>query len=157
MKGRKSMRIRPAHPGDIPILYAIVNEYARRGWLLPRSVEEIATTLPDWMVAEVEGRIVGCGSLVWMSPTLAEIRSLAVEEAYQGNGVGGAIVQALVERARSAGARTIFALTRAVPFFERLGFTVAERDRFPEKVWRDCIHCPLRERCDEVAMVLQVG
>ncbi len=151
------MRIRPAHPGDIPILYAIVNEYARRGWLLPRSVEEIATTLPDWMVAEVEGRIVGCGSLVWMSPTLAEIRSLAVEEAYQGNGVGGAIVQALVERARSAGARTIFALTRAVPFFERLGFTVAERDRFPEKVWRDCIHCPLRERCDEVAMVLQVG
>jgi len=157
MKGRKSVRIRPAHPGDIPILYAIVNEYARRGWLLPRSVEEIATTLPDWMVAEVEGRIVGCGSLVWMSPTLAEIRSLAVEEAYQGNGVGGAIVQALVERARSAGARTIFALTRAVPFFERLGFTVAERDRFPEKVWRDCIHCPLRERCDEVAMVLQVG
>jgi len=151
------VRIRPAHPGDIPILYAIVNEYARRGWLLPRSVEEIATTLPDWMVAEVEGRIVGCGSLVWMSPTLAEIRSLAVEEAYQGNGVGGAIVQALVERARSAGARTIFALTRAVPFFERLGFTVAERDRFPEKVWRDCIHCPLRERCDEVAMVLQVG
>lgn len=151
------MRIRPAHSEDIPVLYALVNEYARRGWLLPRSVEEIAATLPDWVVAEVGGRIVGCGSLVWMSPTLAEIRSLAVEEAYQGNGVGGAIVQTLVERARSAGARTVFALTRAVPFFERLGFTVAEREHFPEKVWRDCIHCPLRERCDEIAVMLQVG
>ncbi len=150
------MRIRPARPEDIPTLYALVSEYARRGWLLPRSAEEIAATLPDWMVAEVEGRIVGCGSLVWMSPTLVEIRSLAVEEAYQGNGVGGAIVQALVERARSAGAHTVFALTRAVPFFERIGFTVTERDRFPEKVWRDCIYCPLRERCDEVAVVLRM-
>ncbi len=150
------MQIRPARPEDVPILYALVNDYARRGWLLPRSVEEIAATLPDWVVAEAGGRIVGCGSLVWMSPTLAEIRSLAVEEAYQGNGVGGAIVQALVQQARSAGARTVFALTRAVPFFERLGFAVAERDRFPEKVWRDCMRCPLRERCDEVAVMLQL-
>ncbi len=151
------MRIRSARVEDIPTLYALVNEYARRGWLLPRSMEEIAATLSDWIVAEEGGRVVGCGSLVWMSPTLVEIRSLAVEEAYQGNGVGGAIVQALVERARSAGARTVFALTRAVSFFERLGFTVVERDRFPEKVWRDCMRCPLRERCDEVAVAFKLG
>lgn len=150
------MQIRSARPEDVPILHALVDRYARRGWLLPRSIEEIATTLPDWVVAEAAGRIVGCGSLVWMTPVLAEIRSLAVDEAYQGNGVGGAIVQALVERARAAGARTVFALTRAVPFFQRLGFHVAERDRFPEKVWRDCVRCPLRERCDEVAVVLPI-
>ncbi len=150
------MRIRPARPEDIPELYALVHRYAQRGWLLPRDVEEIAATLPDWVVAEAGGRIIGCGSLVWMTPALAEIRSLAVDEVHQGNGVGRAIVQALVERARSAGARTVFALTRAVPFFQRLGFAIAERERFPEKVWRDCIRCPLRERCDEVAVVLRI-
>jgi amino-acid N-acetyltransferase len=145
--------IRPARPEDIPALFALVDAYARRGLLLPRSEEEIAATLSDWIVAEAEGRMVGCGSLVWMSPTLVEIRSLAVAEDYQGNGAGGAIVQALVRRARAAGARVVFALTRAVPFFERLGFAVTERERFPEKVWRDCVRCPLRERCDEVAVV----
>lgn len=150
------MWIRSAYPEDIPALYALVNRYAQRGWLLPRSLEDIVATLSDWVVAEAEGRIIGCGSLVWMTPDLVEIRSLAVDEAYQGNGVGGAIVQALVERAQAAGARTVFALTRAVPFFQRMGFTVDGRERFPEKVWRDCIHCPLRERCDEVAVVLRL-
>ncbi|MER3461221.1 MAG: GNAT family N-acetyltransferase, partial [candidate division GAL15 bacterium] len=68
----------------------------------------------------------------------------------------GALVQALVARARSAGARTVFALTRAVAFFERQGFRVTDRERFPEKVWRDCVRCPLRDRCDEVAVAMRL-
>lgn len=150
------MRIRAARPEDLPALFALVDRYARRGLLLPRSAEEIAATLAEWVVAEEDGRVVGCGSLVWMSPALVEIRSLAVEESLQGNGVGGALVQALVARARAAGARTVFALTRAVAFFERQGFRVTDRERFPEKVWRDCVRCPLRDRCDEVAVAMRL-
>ncbi len=47
----------------------------------------------------------------------------------------------------------VFALTRAVPFFEKQGFIITDKDNFPEKVWRDCMICPVRHACDEVAVV----
>ncbi|HMP42359.1 MAG TPA: hypothetical protein PKA05_18420, partial [Roseiflexaceae bacterium] len=59
--------------------------------------------------------------------------------------------------ARTRGFPTIFALTRAVGFFTKLGFVVTGNERFPEKVWRDCVLCPLRDRCDETAVVLELG
>src|SRR5262245_2567020 len=114
--------VRPAADADVQAIAEIVNQHARQGHLLPRSAENIATSLPDWLVAEVGGIIVGIGSLVEMSPTLVELRSLAVLPAYRSLGVGGLLVRALVERARERGIPTAFALTRAVPFFERLGF-----------------------------------
>jgi hypothetical protein len=43
-----------------------------------------------------------------------------------------------------------------VDFFERCGFTVASRDGLPRKVWTDCIKCPRRHACDEVAVVLDL-
>ena len=85
-----------------------------------------------------------------------EVRSIAVKSGFQGQGLGQAVVLALVEEARRLGIPTVFCLTRAVPFFARLGFAVTERDRFPRKVWKDCIHCPVFANCDEVAMALPV-
>ena len=87
----------------------------------------------NWMVAEVDGRVVGIGSLLEMGPALVEVRSLAVLPEYRRYGVGGVIVQALVSEAQQRGYPTVFALTRAVSFFERQGFVVTEHERFPEK------------------------
>jgi amino-acid N-acetyltransferase len=148
--------VRPAADADVQAIADIVNQHARQGHLLPRSAENIRQSLPNWLVAEVDGVIVGIGSLLEMSPTLVEVRSLAVLPAYRSLGVGGLLVAALVERARERGIPTVFALTRAVPFFERLGFVVTATERFPEKVWKDCVVCPLRERCDETAVVLEL-
>jgi amino-acid N-acetyltransferase len=148
--------VRPAADGDVQAIADIVNQHARQGHLLPRSAENIGQSLPHWLVAEVDGVVVGIGSLLEMSPTLVEVRSLAVLPAYRSLGVGGLLVGALVERARERGIPTVFALTRAVPFFERLGFVVTATERFPEKVWKDCVVCPLRERCDETAVVLEL-
>jgi amino-acid N-acetyltransferase len=148
--------VRPAVEADVQAIADIVGQHARQGHLLPRSVEHIRKSLPDWLVAQVDGRIVGIGSLLEMSPTLVEVRSLAVLPAYRSLGVGGLLVVGLVERARERGIPTVFALTRAVPFFERLGFAVTATERFPEKVWKDCVVCPLRERCDETAVVLEL-
>jgi len=50
----------------------------------------------------------------------------------------------------------VIALTREVPFFERAGFGVVERDTLPRKVWTDCVRCPRRHACDEVAVVLDL-
>ncbi len=141
---------------DVPALTAIVNEHARQGHLLPRSQESIRASLPTWVIAEIDGLMVGCGSLLEMSPTLVEVRSLAVMAPFRRYGVGGKIVRELVERARQRNFTTVFALTRAVPFFERLGFEVTGRERFPEKVWRDCVICPLRTQCDETAVAIEL-
>ena len=149
-------RVRPAVRADVQAIADIVSQHARQGHLLPRSVEHIRKSLPDWLVAEVDGVVVGIGSLLEMSPTLVEVRSLAVLPAYRSLGVGGLLVQGLVERARERGIPTVFALTRAVPFFERLGFVVTTTERFPEKVWKDCMICPLQQCCDETAVVLEL-
>jgi amino-acid N-acetyltransferase len=148
--------VRPATEADIAGMIQIVNENARLGHLLPRSPENIRASLDTWLVAEVDGRIVGIGSLLAMSPTLVEIRSLAVLPAYRRYGVGASMVRGLVARARARGIPTVFALTRAVPFFERLGFAVTDKERFPEKVWKDCVVCPLQHACDETAVVMDL-
>ncbi|MFO7169752.1 MAG: GNAT family N-acetyltransferase [Chloroflexota bacterium] len=148
--------VRPATEADVPHIVAIVAEHARQGHLLPRSAENVRASLPSWLVAEVDGAVVGIGSLLEMTPVLAEVRSLAVLPAFRSHGIGAAIVRGLVEAARRRGYPTVFALTRAVPFFQRLGFVVTGKERFPEKVWRDCVLCPLQHRCDETAVVMEL-
>jgi amino-acid N-acetyltransferase len=147
---------RPATGADVQAIVGIVNEHARQGHLLPRSADNIRASLPNWLVAEIDDAVVGLGSLVEMSRALVEIRSLAVLPAYRRYGVGRLIVGALAERARRRGFQTAFALTRAVPFFERLGFVVTDKEQFPEKVWKDCVVCPLQQCCDETAVVLEL-
>jgi amino-acid N-acetyltransferase len=148
--------VRPAEEGDVQAIVDIVNANARLGHLLPRSAENIRASLANWLVAEVDGVVAGIGSLLAMSPTLVEVRSLAVLPAYRRYGVGARIVRGLVERAHERGIPTVFALTRAVPFFEHMGFAITAKERFPEKVWTDCVICPLKDACDETAVVLEL-
>ncbi len=147
------MIIRAAHDNDVDDIAAIVADFARQGHLLPRTVDNIRASLQQWMLAEVDGRIVGIGSLFPMGAGLIEVRSIAVLAEYRSLGAGAAIVQALVDEAKRRGYASVFALTRAVPFFERLGFEITLKDNFPEKVWRDCVICPLYHACDETAVV----
>jgi amino-acid N-acetyltransferase len=152
----KLIAVRPAEEGDVQAIADIVNANARQGHLLPRSAENIRASLPNWLVAEADGVVVGIGSLLAMSPTLVEIRSLAVLPALRRYGIGAELVNGLVERARERRIPTVFALTRAVPFFERMGFSITAKERFPEKVWTDCVICPLKDACDETAVVLEL-
>ena len=149
--------IRKATLADAPAIANLVNLGEREGQLLPRSLELICASIGDWIVATDHEDIVGAGSLLEMSAALSEVRSLVVAPAYRQNGIGAKIVDALVDEARARGISTVFALTRAVPFFAKLGFAVTERENFPEKVWRDCAICPVRHACDEVAVVKTVG
>jgi amino-acid N-acetyltransferase len=149
--------IRKATLVDARGIADLVNLGEREGQLLPRSLESIRTDINNWIVAEDDGRIIGVGSLLEMNHTLVEVRSLAVAPEYRKFGIGGRIVTALVNEARARGRTTVFALTRAVLFFEKLGFKITDKENFPEKVWRDCSICPVQFACDEVAMVKSVG
>jgi amino-acid N-acetyltransferase len=145
--------IRLARLEDAQQIFELVNYGEREGQLLPRTLDAIQGSIGDWIVATSAGQIIGVGSLLEMGPTLVEVRSLAVAPAHRKIGVGAKIVEALVREAHARGIQTVFALTRAVPFFVKSGFSVTEKENFPEKVWRDCLICPVRLACDEVAVV----
>jgi amino-acid N-acetyltransferase len=149
--------IRQAAYADVDGIALLVGQHARQGHLLPRSADNIRASLSTWIVAEASDAIIACGSLLEITPTLVEIRSLAVAPAYRSHGLGAQIVSALVNEARRRAIPTVFALTRVVPFFERQGFSVTTKDRFPEKILNDCQICPLQHCCDETAVVLELA
>jgi len=148
--------IRRAAPGDVQGIVVLVNHHARLGQLLPRSLRSINSTIDDWLVAVVGGEILGCVSLLRYTSGLVEVRSLAVGENRQGLGIGSKLMQELIIVARKRNIPKLFALTRVVGFFERFGFKVTDKAFFPEKVWHDCQQCPLRDNCDETAVVLDL-
>ena len=147
--------VRPAILSDVDGIAALVAENVKAGHLLPRSADEIRASLDSWVVAVAQDRVIGIGSLLLMNPDLVEVRSLAVDPDFRKYGIGAEIVNELVAQAKLRGIKTIFALTRAVKFFTNLGFTITDKERFPEKVWRDCIKCPLLTCCDETAVVIE--
>ncbi len=158
-----NITIRPTTFDDVPAILVLIAQNARKGGLLPRGEASIRAHINNFLVAciserdgepRAEERIVGCGSLLPMNTTLVELRSLAVDETIRGAGIGQKLVAALIEEARKRKFGTIFALTRAVSFFEKCGFAVAPKEFFPEKVWNDCVACPMLENCDEVAVMM---
>ena len=152
------MFIRSATEQDIHHMVQLVSDHARRGDVLPRTALSIRDTLTDWLVAEdIDGDLVACVSLLHYTPVLAEVRSLVVSDKVKGQGYGRTIVKALIELAKLRNIPTLFALTRAVPFFQKVGFSITSMERFPEKVYRDCQFCPIRDHCDETAMLLQLS
>lgn len=148
--------IRHAQPDDVPQLVSLINDFAARDLMLPRSPETIHQALPDWLVASTvgeEGQVVGCGALVALTEDLAEIRSLAVHGSQHGRGVGSEIVHNLLALARAREFQQVCALTLQEGFFQRLGFEVVDRWRISPKLWQECIYCPKFHRCDEVAVL----
>jgi amino-acid N-acetyltransferase len=144
---------RKANREDVPALHRLIAHYADKGIMLPRSPETLERSIGEFVVAEEAGRLVGCGALSRLSDDLAEIRSLGVLESHKGMGVGKALVDLLVKEAGRLGISRVMALTYEVPFFEKNGFSIVPKAVFPQKTWRDCIHCKKRYSCDEIAVL----
>lgn len=114
--------IRPARGTDVRALSALIEPFVNQRKLLPRTIAELALLLPNYFVAEVEGRIVGCVALEVYSSKLAELRSLVVAPEYQGRGVGKLLVEACINRAREEQILEVMAITSADEFFQSCGF-----------------------------------
>jgi len=150
------MTIRPAELEDVPVLAEMINHYARERILLPRSLPELYECVREFVVAEEDGVIVGCGALKFYNADLAEIRSLCVAPGTSHQGVGRALVEDLIAEAGQRRLKTVFALTMAPEFFQRCGFRETIRERLPQKVWRDCLRCEKYFCCDEKAFVFDL-
>jgi amino-acid N-acetyltransferase len=143
---------------DAKTICDLVNTFARRGEMLPRTMAEVYQNLRDfYVVREDGGETVACGGLHILWEDLAEIKSLAVREDMQGQGLGQRIVEACIGEARQLGIATAFALTYRPGFFEKLGFVQADVMTLPRKVWGECYRCPKFPGCNEIAMVRPVS
>lgn len=145
--------VRPASMEDAPAIARIVNHWAAQGKMLFRRAEEVERSIRDFVVLQDDGEVTGCGALALYGADLAEVRSLAVLPSVQRGGGGAAIVRHLLAAAVELGVQRVFAFTYVPGFFEKLGFEVVPPETLPQKAWRDCIHCPKRTNCDEIAVV----
>jgi len=147
------MKVRSAKISDVEVIHALINSYAERDWMLFRPLGDIYKNLQAFLVAEVDGEVVGCCALEVVWSDLGELKSLAVAEANKGASVGKILVDAAVGQARRLGLGRVFALTLNRSFFEKQGFAVVDKSSLPMKVWSDCARCPKQQNCDEIALV----
>ncbi|MFR9751792.1 amino-acid N-acetyltransferase [Nocardia sp. 004] len=114
--------VRRARTSDVPTIKGLVDAYAGR-ILLEKSLVTLYEAVQEFWVAELDGRVVGCGALHVLWADLGEVRTIAVHPDVKGTGVGKLIVQRLIEVARHLELRRLFVLTFEVEFFSRHGFT----------------------------------
>ena len=148
--------VRKAKISDVPQIKDIIQIFAVKGLMLPRSLNSIYENLRDFFVYEEERKIVGVSSLHIYWEDLAEIKSLAVLPEYQNKGVGKKLVNACIDEAKYLGIEKIFALTYVPEFFEKLGFKIVDKSLFPQKVWNECIHCIKFNECKEIPVLYKV-
>ncbi len=148
--------LRRARLDDVPGIAGVMAAYVSLGVLLPRPVSELYQCVREFHIVERDGQVVACAALRVLWKDMGEVRSLAVRPDHHGQGLGVRLVEAVVGDARAVGVPRIIALTREVPFFEHCGFTVEKRESLPRKVWTDCVRCPKRHACDEVAVILDL-
>jgi amino-acid N-acetyltransferase len=150
--------IRKARMKDVPQIFTIVNQMARlKNNLLPRSMSELYEHVRDFVVAADGERVVGTCSLHIFWEDLAEVRSLAVDTEYQGQGWGEKLMQVIIEDGRDMGILRLFTLTTIPVFFEKFGFRVGTKEELPQKTWSECFRCPKFTECDETALVLDLA
>jgi amino-acid N-acetyltransferase len=117
--------VRQARTRDVPGIRSLIDQNVASGRLLDKPTVNLYEDIQEFCVAErdADGSVAGCGALHVMWEDLAEIRTIAVDTAARGYGIGHEIVGTLLDRARQLGVARVFVLTFAVSFFARHGFT----------------------------------
>jgi len=157
VRARPSPQVRAALPRDVRTIDSLVTPYADERILLPKELVGYFEAVQEFLVADVGTEtapdVVGCGALHVLWDDLAEIRTLAVARRVRGTGVGHALVEALLDRARSLGLHRVFCLTFEVDFFTRHGFQVIEGTPVAPEVYAEL----LRSHDDGVAEFLDLA
>ncbi|MGE5581082.1 MAG: N-acetyltransferase [Bacillota bacterium] len=144
---------RKARMSDVGNLHTLINDFAEKGLMLPRSRNTLYETLREFTIIEDGPKLVGTGALHIIWEDLAEIRALAVRPEYQKQGFGRRLIADLINEALELDIHQVFALTYQVAFFKKNGFQEISKDEMPHKVWKECINCPKFPNCDEAAMI----
>lgn len=150
-------RVEKAKIAEAPQIQKLINTFADQGKMLARPLSEIYENIRDFYVVRDAGRLLGTAALHITWADLAEVKSLAVSEAFRRQGLGKALVESCLKEAREMGLRSVFCLTYVPGFFNRCGFTEVDKATMPYKVWGECYRCPKHPDCDETAMVYRIA
>ena len=150
------MKIRDATVDDADKITNLINSYANKQLMLPKTPYKIYSTIQNFIVIESDGEIIGCSALSVIWKDLAEICSLAVDKNYQNKGIGRKLVNLCLKKAKNLKIQKVIALTYQDKFFEKMGFKLVDKDQFPRKLWRECLECPRLENCDEKAYLYEI-
>ena len=118
-----AVEIREARTSDVAPVRGLMDTYAADRILLSKATVTLYEDIQEFYVAEVDGRVVGCGALHVLWEDLAEVRTLAVDKEFRGRGIGDLLLRRLLQQARHIGVARVFCLTFEVTFFSRHGFT----------------------------------
>ncbi len=132
----------------MPLIKQLVDTYAGK-ILLEKNLVTLYEAIQEFWVAELEGRVVGCGALHVLWADLGEIRTVAVHPSMTGRGIGHAIVDQLLRTARDLRLQRLFVLTFETEFFARHGFTEIEGTPVTAEVFEE-MKPLLRHRCRRI-------
>lgn len=118
--------IRPARTSDVRGIRKLIDTYAVERRLLSKATVELYEHVQEFLVAELHGDVIGCGALHVMWEDLGEVRTMAVASGHRHSGVGGILLELLIDRARELGLARVFCLTFETDFFARHGFEPIE-------------------------------
>ncbi len=147
------MKIRAAKVSDAKQIHKLVEFFADNKEMLHRSLNSIYENIQEYVVAEENGKVIGCGALHVSWDDLAEVKALAVDKNYARKGIGTKIVTTLEKNALKLDIFTTFALSFKPAFFEKLGYEVISKEVLPQKIWSECINCHLFPDCGEVPLI----
>jgi amino-acid N-acetyltransferase len=117
-----TLAIRPAKTTDVRAIRDLIDVYSVDGSLLSKATVTIFEQLQEFVVAEIDGTVIGCGALHVMWEDLAEVRTLAVRPDQARHGIGSQVLEQLLTNARELGIKRVFCLTFMKEFFGRHGF-----------------------------------
>ncbi|HXX81296.1 MAG TPA: N-acetyltransferase [Thermodesulfovibrionales bacterium] len=151
------MPVRKAKISDVKAIHRLVNEFAKKGEMIPRSLNDLYENIRDIFVYEDRGEIKGVCALHILWEDLAEIRSLSVCLDVQGIGIGKKLVTTCIKEAKQLGIKRLFALTYHPEFFGKIGFCIIDKSKLPQKIWGECLRCPKFPECDESAVIMNLS
>ena len=128
--------VRRARTSDVVRIKELIDIYAGR-ILLGKNLVTLYESVQEFWVAEIDGVVVGCGALHVMWDDLGEVRTVAVDPAAAGRGVGHHLVARLLEVARELELARVFVLTFETEFFGRHGFTEIEGTPVTHEVYEE--------------------
>ena len=149
--------IRKALISDVEKIQKVINHFAGKDLMLPRSLSEIYENLRDFFVYLEDGGMVGCVALHIFWKDLSEVKSLAVLEPYQKRGIGEKLLTGCIEEAKTLGVGKLFVLTYQPEFFQRRGFYPIDKEKLPHKIWTECVRCHKFPECKEVSLIMELS
>ena len=138
---------------DVPQIHRLINNFADKGEMMARPLSEIYENIRDYFVVRQGDQVIACAALHVYWSDLAEVKSVAVAEDSQQQGIGTQLVEACLKEARGLCIPTVFCLTYRPAFFEKLGLSQIDKMELPRKIWTECYRCPKFPDCDEVALI----